>query len=115
MNEHSFGYVPIFRDGIVEGVISERSILNYMVQEQNFVISEEGKLKDMKEYFLLGNHKKERFQFVPKDSLISDVSELFHSALNRGHRIGMVFVTKNGRPEERVLGIVTAWDVAGNR
>ena len=113
MNDRSFGNVPIMEKGIVKGVLSEKAIVNYLVREEKFHISDKLCLKDIRDYLLLENHQKECYRFVKKDALISDVSALFHQAIDQGYRIGMVFITEHGRSDERVLGIVTAWDLAG--
>ena len=115
MNEHSFGNVPILKDGLVCGILSEKAMLNYMVQEKNFHLSDRILLSDLKDHLLLENHRKEYYRFVSQSALISDVSQLFHDALDHGARIGMVFLTQHGRKEEKLLGIVTAWDLASHR
>lgn len=115
MNERSFGNVPILENGMVVGVLSEKAIVNFIVGEEQFHLTKDLTLHDIKEYLTLDNPRKEYYRFVKKDALISEVSELFHDALNNGARIGMVFLTKNGRKEEKLLGIVTAWDLAGRK
>lgn len=113
MNDCSYGNVPILEEGVVKGVLSEKSIVHYIVQEKSFHIPETLKLKDIKPYLLIENHQREQYAFAAKNALISDVSNLFHKALDQGARIGMVFLTQNGKETERLQGIVTAWDLAG--
>ncbi len=115
MNDRSFGNVPILEKGVVVGVLSEKGIVNYIVKENKFRISDQLKLADIKEHLALERHSKELYQFVRKDALISDVSDIFHNALRKGARVGMIFITQNGKPEERLLGIATAWDLAGRK
>lgn len=115
MNDRSFGNVPILENGLVTAVLSEKAIVNYLVQDQAFHLSDKLKLSDLREHLLLENHRKEFYRFVRKDALISDVSRLFHDVLDQGARVGMVFLTQHGRSDEELLGIVTAWDLAGHR
>ena len=114
MNEHSFGNVPILQDGVVKGVLSEKSIVQYIVKEKGFSIPETLTLGDIRPYLTRESHRKERYVFVGKNALISDVANLFHKALDQGARIGMVFITRSGSEEEKLLGIVTAWDLAAS-
>ncbi len=114
MNEHSFGNVPILKDGVVKGVLSEKSIVQYIVMEKGFSIPETLTLGDIRSYLTRESHRKERYAFVGKNTLISDVANLFHKALDQGARIGMVFITGKGGEEEKLQGIVTAWDLAGS-
>ncbi len=115
MNDRSFGNVPILEKGVVAGVLSEKAIVNYIVRENTFQISDELRLFDIQDHLLLERQKKEMYQFVKKDALISEVSDIFHNALRKGVRVGMIFVTRNGRPDEKLLGIATAWDLAGRK
>jgi hypothetical protein len=66
---------------------------------------------------LLHHHKNESesFVFVHKDTLVIDIEEMFANELKEGKRLAVVFITKNGDPNEKILGLVTAWDVAGCR
>ncbi len=114
MNDHSFGNVPILEGGLVKGVLSEKAIVNYIVEEKRFYIPESLTLEDIRHYLVMESHQKEQYAFVDRNALISDVSNLFHRALDQGARIGMVFITRNGRKDEQLLGIVTPWDLAGN-
>ena len=45
-------------------------------------------------------------------ALATDVAGMFQEALEDKKRLGAVFVTQNGRPTERILGMLTAWDMA---
>jgi hypothetical protein len=38
---------------------------------------------------------------------------LFQENLEKKKRLGAVFVTANGKEDEAMLGLITAWDVAG--
>ena len=39
-------------------------------------------------------------------------NDRFQDALKRRERLCMVFVTANGKQREKLLGIITAWDMA---
>ena len=40
---------------------------------------------------------------------------LFEKALKKMERIGMIFLTENGKSTERLLGIMTPWDILANQ
>ena len=44
--------------------------------------------------------------------LLGAVVKLFQDSLAQRVRLGMVFVTEHGEPDEELLGILTAWDMA---
>ena len=115
MNEKVYTHVPILKDGKVEGVFSENTLLSYLVDEEIVCIDSNLTFSDIAKYLPIKKHRAETFRFVSRDALLYEVSQLFDNALKKSERIGMVFITQHGGENERVLGIITAWDVAGAR
>ena len=73
-----------------------------------------GKLiRDIAEFLPLDRHTADVFRFVPKNDPIAHLRYLCAEALESRERIGMIFVTADGRLEESLLGILTVWDIAG--
>jgi hypothetical protein len=68
---------------------------------------------DIQKYIDIDNHFNERFIFVKRDDLLSEIEELFVNSYKQSdHKyIGCAFVTHNGKPTEKILGIITIWDV----
>ncbi len=113
MIEHTYTHIPILENGVVIGVLSESTILSYLVDEEIIEINNSMRFSDLRNYLKMENHKSESFRFVSKDTLKAKLDELFSNALESGDRIGMVFVTHSGKKTEKILGIITAWDLAG--
>ena len=67
---------------------------------------------DKNDYLPLKAHKGEHFIFLARNSSLADVYETFNRAIKIHQRIGMVFITEHGKPTEKPLGIITAWDLA---
>lgn len=59
------------------------------------------------------DHKSEVFDFIGRDALLAHVTLKFQVNLKNKQRLGAVFVTDKGSKDEKVLGLITAWDVAG--
>ena len=114
MIEHTYTHIPILANGVVTGVLSEGTILSYLVDEEIIEINNSIRFSDLKNYLKMENHKSESFRFVPKDILKANLDELFSDALEKGDRIGLVFVTHSGKKTEKILGLLTAWDLAGS-
>ena len=113
MNEKEYTHVPIMEKDLVVGVFSENTILRCLVDEEMEPLDKAVKFSDIKKYLPIDHHKAESFRFIEYNALVSEVEELFTEALKQDDRIGLVFVTRNGKPTEKVLGIISAWDVAG--
>ena len=51
---------------------------------------------------------------MKKDIYLEEVRELFQKNFEKGKRLAMVFITQSGRPEEKLLGIITPCDIIIN-
>ena len=74
-------------------------------------ISNEDTLEDYAKYLPIEMHENEAFGFIGCDEDIEKAKSLFKRTKANKKRIVMLFVTKSGLRDERVLGILTPWDV----
>lgn len=110
MNENVYTHVPILDNKRVIGVFSENTIFDYLAQDKIMDINQMI-VHDFSQFTPLEKHSSEVFIFVSRDRRVFDVKQLFREKFDQGQRIGMVFVTHSGRPEEKLLGILTPWDM----
>jgi len=113
MNECVYTHIPILKDGIVVGVFSENTLLSYLIDDEIVSIDHSVKFSDIAKYLPMENHRAEVFRFISQDTRVSEIEEMFAGAVQGQVRIGLIFVTANGKPTEKLLGIISAWDVAG--
>lgn len=113
MNEYVYTHIPIMRDGIVIGVFSENTLLSYLIDDEIVNIDNEVKFSDIDKYLPLDQHRAESFRFVGQETLVSEIEDIFADAVKKSDRIGLIFVTNSGKKTERLLGIISAWDMAG--
>lgn len=112
MAAKGYTHVPILDDGRVVGVFSENTLLSCLIAEEIFEISDDSRFSDIGDLLLLEAHASESFRFISKLATVGDAALLFSNAQRRTDRIGMMFVTADGRPSQRILGIVTPWDLS---
>lgn len=112
MAENYYTHVPILEDGVVRGVFSENTLFLYLYGEEIVCIDDETSFPSLAKLLPVDAHVSESFRFVPRSITLAEVAEMFTEAMRRADRIGMVFITHNGKPSEKVLAIATAWDVA---
>lgn len=111
MYKRAFSHMPILEEGKVAGVFSGSSLMNCVLYK-HVMFSGDLLFRDIQDAFTFDQHPSETFRFVSKDTLVSDISDMFDETLQQEERIGMIFVTENGKSDEELLGIITAWDVA---
>lgn len=113
MNEKNISHIPILKDRRVVGDFSDNCVFPFLLGDDNCHVDENTRFKDLKQYLDLEAHPSEVFKFIPADSKLSYAEKLYEEARNRHERIGLVFLTANGRSDERILGILTAWLIIG--
>lgn len=111
MVSKTFTNIPILEECVVIGVFSESTLLSYLVDEEIISIDDHMVFSDLEKYLWLKNHTAESFRFVSEDTLKTTIEDMFSDANKHGERIGLIFVTHSGRATEKVLGIITAWDL----
>ena len=111
MKENTFTHMPVYDKIKFVGVLNEASISRWL---GDFV---DGKLSNLKETEVgdlqayLRNQPDEHFKFVSKDTNAYLVKKWFLEFVRERKRLGAIFITENGRRDEGLLGVITAWDL----
>ncbi len=115
MADKAFTYVPVLEeDGGAIGIFSENTVFLYLARNEICAVDSTTAISEFAEYLPFSRHVSEYFEFVPKEANIDDVRELFERGMVERKRLAAVFITDNGRNTEPILGMITAWDIAGN-
>ena len=72
------------------------------------------RFRDVQVYIELEKHPSERFRFVAYDEKVMNVKKYYEESRRDHERIGLIFLTETGHPDERLLGILTSWLIIGN-
>jgi CBS domain-containing protein len=112
MDKNTFTHVPIIQNDKMVGIFSENTLLSYLVDSGETIITKDMTISDLRQFLPLSAHRGEVFAFLPRKVLLAQVYEEFNKAIKKRERIGMLFITEHGREEEKLLGIITAWDLA---
>lgn len=109
MHDKNFTYMPIAEKGMLIGVLSGDSIFTYMRKNQIITIHDDFKINDLGDAIKM--HMDERYSFVSKHTPLNDIVEMYSNEMQDGKRLGAVFVTERGRENEKILGMISAWDL----
>jgi len=115
MAKRNFSYVPVL-DGHshIIGIFSENTVFLYLTRNEICAVDGKTLISEFVEYLPLEKHASECFEFVGKGATLDDVRDLFERRLDFHERLAVVFITERGRQDEAILGMLTAWDIAGN-
>lgn len=108
MQEKGYSHVPVINDdNTLLGVFSENVIASKLFNDKSIDLSNNHTLREYLSYLPICNHNNERYIFVSKDTLVEDIIKEFEISKNKyKKKLGMVFVTHNGREKEKLLGVI---------
>jgi len=110
MLPHSFRLAPIVVNGVLEGIFTESTIVEAAVSEKEITINESTTFSDF-QYFASLERPIRGVSFLPAEASIVDAEQAFSNAFQQGESISVLLLTENGRPQEALLGLITAHDL----
>ncbi len=113
MNENIYTHIPILENGVVTGVFSENTLLSALLDDGCLCATPTLRFRDLADYLPIERHRAESFRFLSLQTPVSEIEDIFADALRSRERLGLLFVTAYGKPAEKLLGVLSAWDVAG--
>lgn len=113
MNKNTYTHVPVVEDGKIIGVFSENTVFSYFASKEDVILEKEVSIREFLEFIPFDKHESEYFEFISKDTLLIYVEDIFRDGLKDKKRIATVFITETGSEKEKLLGLITAWDLVG--
>ena len=111
MDQRAISHLPIMENGHVCGIFSDSKIIHCTISKE-YQLDENSTFMEIEKELALDNQEKERFLFTDWNTPVDEISDIFEEASKNGEKIGVIFVTEHGRKDEKLLGIITAWEVA---
>ena len=111
MREQGYSHVPVIENGKLVGVFSVGSVFSVVSNHEAWQMSDETRIRDFSEFLPMDKHITEKFGFVEKNAHYSCLKQKFTAKGPKSRRVVALFVTANGREDERILGIITPWDM----
>lgn len=112
MLDRNISHVPVLDDeGILFGVYSGSTLFLSLTENPTSIINQQTTIDDFKPYLPINQHVGERYWFIPRSMPIDEIIDLFGQTTKDGKKLKMLFVTENGKPSEKILGLITPWNV----
>ena len=112
MQEYSYKYIPILDDGVLVGMFSAKTVLEIITSEGVDVFKDDTTFESIKKYIAIENISSKTFAFVGNSTPLCEVKDIFKEDVENKERINIIFVTQHGKSDEKLLGIITAWEIA---
>ena len=113
MEKHGFSHVPVLEKGGISGIFSMRGVFSYVLKHGG--VEEDTRVRDFGELLKMNRPGGERFLLLGADATYHEVRAAFERAGERDSRLAAVFITQNGQLDEQLLGMLTPWDVLGEK
>ena len=110
MIKNNYTHIPIYDNDKLIGIFSENSLFQYLFKDEIVEISNKTTFSEILNYISLDNTK-ELIKFKSKKTLYDDIVSDFMNEFKNNQKLSCIMITENGKPNERVIGILTAWDI----
>lgn len=108
MEDHDYSHVPVYDENEnYIWVLNESELLSWLTKDENWK-----DIKNIKVWDIPLIHDSKYVIFVHKKYNIYEIDKLFTLKKERKEKLGVVFITENGRKDEYILWIITAGDTA---
>lgn len=109
---NGLSHLPILdSDGIVTGVFSRSTLFDYVSLHGEVSLDASYSISDFREVTGLNDHQNEFFLFVSRTESVRDAFEALNRKEMHTKKAALLFVTEHGKPEERLLGVISAGDL----
>ena len=114
MLDNNYTCTPIInKNGVVEGVFSSHSLMLYFNKHKQEIVEETANITigDLVEFCGLQGDADIEYKFVSRTITVNEVMDLFEKDFNKNKRLEVIFITDNGKQSEKVLALLTHWDL----
>lgn len=112
MEKNGYSHVPVMKEDRFYGVFSSGSVMRYLLKNRGRGLNPDTTIKELRGYLAVEEHI-ENYEFVPADATYIYVRQRFEQVRARNKRVSVIFITRNGKPDQPLLGMLTPWDVLG--
>jgi predicted transcriptional regulator len=108
IKQYGYSKFPIYNNKKCVGLLTAGSIVKWLAQNtENGLVN----LADIQIAHIMKFEKKQPIDFVPKDINIFEVENIFERAHKKKKKLEGLLITETGKPDEKPLGMITAWDL----
>ena len=111
MNRNFYTSIPVYNQDLFVGVFSDNSLTRWLANVNKQIDLKEIRVSQIQDYFDKEDNKFNSYRFMDIKTDVFTVRQAFTSFTEEKMRLGAIFLTENGRKDEKIQGIITAWDL----
>ena len=114
MYKNGFSHVPVLENSYFTGIFSMSTVFEYVLKNPENPINYKTTIRDL-DRLLDISKQSENYYFAPRSLSSIEARKIFEQVQGKNKRISIIFITENGRKNERILGLLTPWDLMGDK
>ena len=95
------------------GVFSESSLFSYFCSDEIIDAGDDLMIKDIMD-FCTQEVGSQTFKIIKPSTSLERIHNIFTAIESPTQRVGSLFVTPSGKPEDIITGMLTPWDILTN-
>lgn len=113
MDEKKLTHIPIIDEkGLVKGIFSRSTFFDFAMIHESVSIDDSYQVSDFSSVTGLDSHSNESFFFVSRYTNVLKAFSMIRKNKAHDKGVGLLLVTEHGKANEKLLGIITATDLA---
>lgn len=104
VREKRYTQFPVYEGNNFEGLLTENGVTFWLADkvDEDLFFVKETKIAEI----LAKDEKNNNYKFISRNKNIYEVQNYFNN-----HEIEALFVTDSGKEQQKILGIITSWDI----
>lgn len=114
MLDKNYTCTPITNENnVVIGIFSAHSLMLYFNEHKQEILEDtcNVKIRDFKHLCDLHSDQDVVYKFVSRSTTVNEVKDMFKKNFEQNKRLEVVFVTDHGKNTEKLLALLTPWDL----
>lgn len=109
VRDKSFKHIPVYKNGAFIGLLTANGIMRWLAAtvEEETISREITTMDDILKYEKAGN----TYRFIASNTSVYEAEEIFKDSVLSGQKIEALLITRYGKPDERLTGIITPMDL----
>lgn len=109
IREKRFNQIPIYEHQTFIGLVTSAGITYWLADK----MTEDNISREMPTLLDIYTHEKQKktYRFIERELSVYEAEEYFKKSVADGKRLEALLITENGKPNEKLLGIITPLDL----
>ena len=109
MMEHTFSQIPVYDGKRFVGLLTMETVARFLAEHLDETIRDL-RLTPVRDVLKCAECQDSHI-FIPAKTRLTEVLAKFEKSDRKGKRIQAMLITRDGGPDEKLIGIITVWDI----